>query len=193
MVRGSYQAVERICGNARPGSQRPGSIPTLCHDPHPRPGYLDAPLFPGYLFVHCDLDERGSSQITRIPSVAGLVSFGGVMPAIPDDLMEDLRQRIEAINESGGVWTSFRRGDLVRVLMGPSESLGEVLEEARSTRSTVRVLLDFLGHTVEARVPRKNLEPVGNHRRFEVVRPQPPRRTRGRGRWIRRYGTRSAA
>ena len=160
--------------------------------PHPRPGYADAPLFPGYLFVHHDLENRGSSLITRIPSVAGLVSFGGVVPAVPDEIMAELVRRVEAINLSGGVWTRFCKGDLVRVLMGPSESLGEVLEEARTTRTPVRVLLEFLGHTVEAQVPRENLEPVGNHRRFEVVQQKPPRRTRGRGRWVQGYGIRSA-
>ena len=160
--------------------------------PYPRPGRADAPLFPGYLFIRYDLEGRGSGPVHRVPHVAGLVSFGGVVPAVPDEVMDELSQRIEEIEKTGGVWPRFKSGDLVRVLMGPSDTLGEVVEEASSPGARVTVLLQFLGHLVEARVPRKNLEPVG-HRTISYGFERPPRRTRGRGRWIQGFGVRSAA
>ena len=156
----------------------------------PRPGHQDAPLFPGYLFLRYDLEKQGWGPVRRVPQLVGLVSFGKEVPAVPDDVMDDLVQRVKAINGRGGLWPRFRPGERVRVALGPTESLAEVVEPAKSPRARVRVLLEFLGRTVEAKVPWRDLQPVSASGPNGNWHGPSPRRTRGRGRWIKGHGPR---
>ena len=158
--------------------------------PRPRPGHNDAPMFPGYLFVHCDLAEQAWSQLRRVPQLLGLVGFGGVLASVPDEVIDELVQRIDAVNGRGGLWLRFKPGDRVRVTLGPLESLAEVVEDAKSPEGRVRVLLDFLGGLTEARVPWIHVQPVGKHSLIGSEHGNSPRRTRGGRRWIRGYGPR---
>ena len=151
----------------------------------PRPGYQDAPLFPGYLFVHYDLERHGWSVLRRAPQFAGLVSFGGEVPSVPDRVMEEMVRWVDGINGIGGLWTRYRAGERVRVGLGPLESLAEVLEEPKSPQAPVRVLLRFLGQLVEANVPWREVRPMGFHELAGDAGTRPKRRTRGKGRWIR--------
>ena len=151
----------------------------------PRPGHGDSPLFPGYLFLRHDLEGEGTGILNRLPQPVRLVAFGEVVPPVPDEVVAGLVRRVEAIGGSGGLWTRFRAGDVVRVTLGSDENLAEVLEETKSSRARVRVLLEFLGRLVEAEVPWWDVQPVGAHSQLWNEHGRPPRRTRGRGRRIR--------
>ena len=154
-----------------------------------RRGHQDMPLFPGYLFLHYDPQGWGSSLLRRIPHLLGLVSFGGEVPAVPDDAVVALAQRVNALNGTGGLWRRYRAGERVRVSLGPIESLADVVEETNSPQARVRVLLEFLGRMVEAKVPWRDVQPVAGSGMIQDgdggnSNGHPPRRTRGRGRWI---------
>ena len=155
---------------------------------HPRPGHADAPLFPGYLFLRCDLERQGWPLLRQVPKVLGLVRLGGAVPPVPAEVIADLEQRVQRINTTGGLWSRFLPGQRVRVVHGAVESLGEVIEEATSPQKRVQVLLEFMGRLVKAQVPRQNLLPAPadvlpwNQNRRAL------RRTRGKGRWLRGFG-----
>jgi transcription antitermination factor NusG len=129
-------------------------------------------------------------SLARAAHVLGWVTFGGVVPPLPDEFVEDLGRRLEALNRDGGLWKRFRRGEKVRVVSSGLQNLAEVVEEVSSPSARVRVLMEFMGRLVSAHVPWENLrsiegEPSENYR--------VPRRTRGRGRWIRGFGSRAPA
>ncbi|MCH8959166.1 MAG: succinate dehydrogenase assembly factor 2, partial [Proteobacteria bacterium] len=86
--------------------------------------------------------------------------LNGVVPAVPDEVVELVAERVQAINCTGGLWTRFRRGQRVHVLSGKMEGLAEVVEEPRSPEDRVRVLLEFMGRQVPAQVPWLNLRPI---------------------------------
>ncbi len=160
--------------------------------PRPRRGHGDAPLFPGYLFVRQDRDKSGLPAVNRIAGLVGWVQFDGVVPRVPDDVIVEMARRVERINKEGGYWTRFRPGEKVQVVAGSMESLAEVLEEPKSPQSRVRVLLNFMGRLVPARVPWQDLRPIEEEPTGQDEG-RPPRRTRGKGRWIRGFGPRTAA
>ena len=157
-----------------------------------RPGHQESPLFPGYLFVHYDLEDRGAGFLRRCPELLGLVQFGGEVPAIPDEVIDYVAQQVNAINGTGGLWHSFQPGETVRVTLGPTESLAEVIEGAKSPNALVRVLLELLGRVVEAKVPWRNVQPLSANGIVWNWTGKRPRRTRGNGRWIRGHGPRTA-
>ena len=154
-------------------------------------GHSDAPMFPGYLFLKYDFEVRGWDPLHRIPHPVRLVAFDGVSPPLPHEVIDELAQRVEAYNGRGGLWTRFSPGQKVRVTSGPVESLAEVVEEAKSPRDRVKVLMEFLGRVVEAKVPWHDVWPVGAQGSLTAEwNRRPPRRTRGNRRWISGYGPR---
>ncbi len=162
------------------------------NSPRPRRGQGDEPLFPGYLFLRFDLSSLGWDAPGRLPGVLGWVRFDGVVPPVPDELVADLRERVALINGGGGLWTRFQPGQKVHVVVGATESLAEVLEEARSPDSRVSVLLQFMGRLVQAKVPWTSLRPYAGEQ-GHAGGSRAPRRTRGRGRWVRGFGPRAVA
>ena len=157
--------------------------------PHPRTGDSEIPLFPGYLFLKCDM-ESAPQLITLAPHVSGWVSFGGTVPPLPEEFVPSLMQRLESIGQEGGLWRRFSKGEIVQIAAGNVEGLAEVLEEPKSPRDKARVLMEFMGRLVRAQVPWQDLRPVEDG---PIPNHRGPRRTRGRGRWIQGFGQRSLA
>mgnify|MGYP000856636826 CR=1 FL=1 len=46
------------------------------------------PYFPGYLFVHLNLDEQSPADLQWMPYSVGLVSFGGEPARVPENLIQ---------------------------------------------------------------------------------------------------------
>ena len=149
--------------------------------PHNRISHADTPLFPGYLFLRCDLDGDRMSSYQKGHHVLGWLSFGGEVPSVPHQVVSALRERAEAIDREGGLWRRYRPGEKVRIDFNNIESLAEVIEEANSPQARVKVLLSFMGRMVSAQVPWENLQPTED---LSSEKLRPARRTRGRGRWI---------
>ncbi len=157
-------------------------LPTVS-TPSPRRGKEDAPLFPGYLFVRYELQEWGTRPLGWGQGLPVLVTFGGVAPSVPDQVIDQLRQRVSESNGGGGLWRRYEPGDHVLVSLGSpeSETLAEVVTGAKSPEGRVRVLLELLGRQVQAQVPWRNVRQAPDG--YAIRRR--PRGTRGRGRHFR--------
>lgn len=113
------------------------------------------PLFPGYLFVHCSLDER-LSDIRYVNGVSSLVHFGNRISTIPDDVIQELKQCFEA-DEPMSVQDHLRVGAEVIVGEGPFRGFCGTVVRLLPARQRVQLLLDFLGQTTLAEVERTSL------------------------------------
>jgi transcriptional antiterminator RfaH len=156
-------------------------------DTRPRLGHSEIPLFQGYLFIRCDPQINGWPSFRRSHRIAGWVTFGGEVPSLPDEVVASLSERWEMIKQQGGHLKRFLPGDKIRIEAGAFQGLAEVVEEAKSPQGRAKVLLQFMGRLVEAHIPWENLKPAEDQP-DEPIRP--PRRTRGRGRWIQGFGSR---
>ena len=149
-------------------------------------GDTSVPLFPGYLFLRWNNGEPGLPSLRAFPHVLGWVNFCGVIPAVPDSVVSQLAQWLQDVNSKGGDWRRFEPGQAVRVVAGHVNWLAEVLEGPKSPRARAKVLLSFIGRKVAAEVPWESLQSI------EVIAKEqtlPPRRTRGKGRWIRGFSS----
>jgi transcriptional antiterminator RfaH len=101
--------------------------------------------FPGYVFVHLDLEKTGTFSMQYIPGAAGLVTFVGEAADVPDGLMHANQQRVEEINNAGGeLFDVLKIGATVVIHSGPFAG-NEALFDARLPGSDrVRVLLKLL-------------------------------------------------
>lgn len=147
-------------------------------------GHPDTPLFPGYLFVRIDPDGDGWPSLRPAHRIVGWVTFGSETAWLPDQVIDELKERVNAINGEGGLWQRFQRGQKVHVVTHSIDSLAEVIEEASSPQGRAKVLMEFMGRLVQAEVPWQNLRSVQTAT-VEVHRV--PRRTRGGGRWVRGF------
>jgi transcriptional antiterminator RfaH len=103
------------------------------------------PYFPGYLFLHTDLDSSSVSSLERIPGVTNLVSFGGEPSNVPDWVIHEIRMKVDELNaHSGDVKTKFPAGALVKIDHGPFAGYEGIVDERIPGRERVRILLKML-------------------------------------------------
>ena len=59
-------------------------FPTIRVEPkNPRAAKI-RPYFPGYIFVHIDLQEQGDDALRWVPGTRGIVRFGAQPAIVPD-------------------------------------------------------------------------------------------------------------
>lgn len=110
------------------------------------------PYFPGYLFVKADLADIGTSHFQWMPHSQGLVNFGGEPSTVPENLIHEIRQRVEAIAAAGGeLFDGLHRGDIVRINDGPFRGYEAIFDTRLPGSERVRVLLELLSN--QRRVP----------------------------------------
>ncbi len=138
------------------------------------------PFFPGYLFVQADLRVVALSRINSLQSVLRLVAFGDLPQPVPAAVVEEIRRRVAELDTGDGkVAHDFRPGDTIVLKRGPFQGLEAIFLGPTAPRERVRVLIEFLGGLRPMEVPVEQLE------RGQAA-PHPPRRSRGKGRMIRR-------
>lgn len=109
------------------------------------------PYFPGYMFVRVDLQEIGLSTFQWMPYTSGLVSFGGEVATVPDNLIHAIRRRVEEIAAAGGeVFDGLKSGDMVQINYGPFAGYQAIFDAQIPGSDRVRVLLQLLS---DRRVP----------------------------------------
>lgn len=101
-------------------------------------------LFPGYIFVRSDGRWR---CLMGTWGLIGVITFGGEPAIVPDDIIDQLREREDLegrVQLPPRPVSRFRPGQLVQVRSGPFE--GKIgIYEGSSTRERERILLDILG------------------------------------------------
>jgi transcriptional antiterminator RfaH len=103
------------------------------------------PYFPGYMFIHTDLVETGISTFNWMPHAIGLVMFGDEVSHVPDNLVNEIRKRVEAIAEAGGErLEELKKGDSVLIENGPFAGYGAIFDTRVPGTERVRVLLEFI-------------------------------------------------
>lgn len=111
------------------------------------------PYFPGYLFVHVDLQDIGVSVLQWLPGALGLVQFDGHAPAVPEHFIIELKRRVASIQEAGGFNLSgLQKGDRVRITSGPLAGYEAIFDMRLSDGERVRVFLEMLGRLVRTEI-----------------------------------------
>ncbi len=103
------------------------------------------PYFPGYLFLHVDMDEIGTSTLQWMPHSQGLVSFGGVPPTVPESLINAVRNHLAKVNAAGGEdLFDIHPGDVVRIKSGPFRGYEAIFDTRLKGDERARVFLSLL-------------------------------------------------
>lgn len=103
------------------------------------------PMFPGYLFLHEDLERTGLSKFQWIPHAIGLVTFGTAPGRVPNSFMNALKDRVQRMNDDRrDPLSDWHKGDPVIIRSGPLEGFEGIFDSRLSGRARVRILMKLL-------------------------------------------------
>jgi len=137
------------------------------------------PFFPTYLFAKIDFETVGLSKVRRTPGLRSVVSIGGLPVSIPDEVVITIEQKLNKFQTFDALrMHTFQSGDAVRIVSGPFQDMPAIFDRPTSSTTRVKVLLNVLGRVNKLCISTSQLEKVTGNKR--------PRRTRGRGRRIKK-------
>lgn len=100
-------------------------------------------LFPRYLFVHLDDVAQNWAPIRSTRGVAGLVRWGDWVPAVPDCVVDCLRENIDEVGCIPTPAPDYQKGDRLMIKEGPFAG-HEGLFHARRGEDRVMLLLEIM-------------------------------------------------
>ena len=115
---------------------------------------VNAPLFPGYLFVELDIAREPWRAINGTFGVKHLLADGPRPQALPEKFVAALREATGTDGVSTPAPPDLKPGDAVTIADGPFVECAAVVLRL-APRERVEVLLDVLGGQVPARLPRR--------------------------------------
>src|SRR4026208_2197127 len=96
------------------------SLPSIRTNPAPSRASKEQPFFPGYLFVHVDLEKIPISDFRWIAGSIGLVCYGGEPASVGEVLIREIQKQVDEIIDSSSSYSCrFRPGDWVVINDGP--------------------------------------------------------------------------
>ena len=122
----------------------------------------EQPFFPGYLFIHVDLEQISISELRRLPGATGILCFGGEPATVGDSLIRTLQKQIEDITESNNHYVDrLKSGDWVVINDGPFANYKAMFDCRLSGQDRVRVLLELLqGQKMRLELSANQLQPL---------------------------------
>jgi transcription antitermination factor NusG len=120
---------------------------------------LSLPLFPGYLFLQCMLEEK--YNVLNTPGIFFLVESGGCPCAIPQQEIEAVRRVVDSgIPAQSHAFVA--EGDRVSIRSGPLAGVSGILSRFRNQYRIV-LTVELLRKAVSIEVEIDNIEPAREH------------------------------
>jgi len=115
-------------------------------------------MFPGYLFAKFVYSTQHRS-VESANGVRGIVRFGQHLATLPENTVLALQTRAGA-EEVVTIDSSLKIGQPVHIVEGPFQGLEVVITQVLPARERIRVLLEFLGRSMEMEVPAQKVLPA---------------------------------
>lgn len=121
---------------------------------------VEAPLFPGYIFVALDVTFGRWRSVLSTLGVRRLISAGDRPLALPERVMDEMRARADADGLCSLDEPVFHPGQMLEITEGPfKECIG--LFSERDDQRRVILMLDLLGRTLRLPIAAHAVQPVG--------------------------------
>jgi transcriptional antiterminator RfaH len=115
-------------------------------------------MFPGYLFAKFVYSTQHRA-VESSHGVRGIVRFGERLATLPEETVMALQSKAGA-EEVVTIDSSLKIGQPVHIIEGPFQGLEVVVTQVLPAKERVRVLLDFLGRSLETEVPAGKVLPA---------------------------------
>ena len=118
---------------------------------------INLPLFPGYLFVHSQMDAHTHLEILKTDSVVRILGNDGKPIPIPDEQIFGIQTSIK----NGMAITPFpylKEGMRVRVVNGPLIGIEGILLKTRPEKHRLVISVDLLKESVSVEIDELDVE-----------------------------------
>ena len=115
-------------------------------------------MFPGYLFAKFVYSTQHRA-VESSHGVRGIVRFGERLATLPEETVMALQSKAGA-EEVVTIDSSLKIGQPVHIIEGPFQGLEVVVTQVLPAKERIRVLLDFLGRSLEMEVPAGKVLPA---------------------------------
>ena len=120
---------------------------------------LETPLFPGYLFVHTDLNYSDYYHIIRQDGVVRILGIKGQFTPVPEETIASIRKLINS-GQSIFPWSQLKLGKRLRVVNGPlAGAIGVIMRLKKGGRLLV-VGVELLGRSICVELADDTVEPL---------------------------------
>lgn len=136
---------------------------TVCFAPRLRsrkltrrgPVWFVEAMFPGYFFAQFDYPTE-HRRVEHSPGVTGILQFGDRLATIDAATIASLQARVQA-DEVITIDPELRVGQEVQIAFGPLQGLEALVTQLVPASERVRVLLEFLGRSLQTEVSKEAL------------------------------------
>jgi transcriptional antiterminator RfaH len=113
------------------------------------------PVFPGYIFIAVDLEEKNWHKINNTRGISSIIAFANKIPLISCELIEELKYRF-SLDNAQKVVDPYKIGMNAEITNGPfAELIGKIEEIDADQR--IWILLDILGTQTRVSINKLNL------------------------------------
>ncbi|MCL7945156.1 transcription/translation regulatory transformer protein RfaH [Marinobacter sp. ATCH36] len=106
------------------------------------------PLFPGYLFVNLEQTDPQWAKLRSTRGVIRVVSFANKPAGIPDDVIQHVKDSLDAVAEQGGI----KPGQQVELDDGPFKGISAIFQAYDGEERAI-VLISFMQKQQTVKVP----------------------------------------
>jgi transcriptional antiterminator RfaH len=117
-------------------------------------------MFPGYLFAEF-VYSREHRRVEHSPGIHGILHFGDAVATLGSDIIANLRQKTGE-QEIVTFNPEIQVGQPVRIAEGPFQGLEALVTRLIPAKERVRVLLEFLGRSLETELSTPKVLPVAS-------------------------------
>ncbi len=101
-------------------------------------------FYPGYMFVQMELNEETFHLVKNTPKITGFL--GGTNPTpVPEKDIQAINTQMSDGAQKPKPRISFDEGENVRVIEGPFANFSGIVEEVKSEKRKLRVLVTIFG------------------------------------------------
>jgi len=104
---------------------------------------VEKKIFPGYVLVNMNVDEKSWYVVRNTPNVTGFISSGTVPVPVSTGEIDNIKKRM-AIEEPKYT-VDLTEGDLVHIVDGPFKDYDGVVSEVEESKGKVKVLISIFG------------------------------------------------
>jgi len=127
---------------------------------------IRVPMFPGYLFIHCDMTNDCWLDIVKTDGVAGIVGYERQPAVIPPDQIKSL-SIVDVSNIEAEPYPLLRQGDRVMVVRGPLAGAVGILIDKREHGHSIVINVEAIGQAVTVHIDGSMVERVSGTALFE--------------------------
>ncbi len=124
-----------------------------------RKKYINIPLFPGYLFLHCQMDDHKYLEIQKTNGVVKVLGKNKrELFSIPDEEIESVRILTE--NKTTIKHHPYvKEENSIEIVNGPLAGTKGILTEKDSHKSTIVVTIHLIVKSISCEVDNSDIEP----------------------------------